>query len=81
MFLRGPKSLCYFTVIREEVDVKRIFARTFTTTCHRRVSAIRNARVQAAAVDDEHAYLTPRNLYIGVASHVSAEFEVVCLDP
>lgn len=27
MFLRGPKSLCYFTVIREEIDVKRIFAR------------------------------------------------------
>eukprot|EP00892_Ulva_mutabilis_P002317 jgi/Ulvmu1/12086/UM084_0009.1 len=27
MFLRGAKSLCYFTVIREEIDVKRIFAR------------------------------------------------------
>ena len=27
MFGRGPKSQCYFTVIREEVDVQRIFAR------------------------------------------------------
>jgi hypothetical protein len=27
MFLRGPKSMCYYTVLREEVNVERIFAR------------------------------------------------------
>jgi hypothetical protein len=27
MLFRGPKSPCYFTVIREEVDIQRIFAR------------------------------------------------------
>lgn len=35
MFLRGPKSLCYFTVIREEIDVKRIFGRALLA-CHLR---------------------------------------------
>jgi hypothetical protein len=27
MFARGPKSMCYYTVLREELDVKRTFAR------------------------------------------------------